>query len=36
MENERIMREVEIEEERLRKVALAKVQGMISAGITKI
>lgn len=36
MENERITREVEMEEERLRKVALAKVQGMISAGITKI
>jgi hypothetical protein len=30
------MREAEMEEERQRKAALAKVQGMISAGITKI
>lgn len=29
-------REAEIEEERARKAALAKVQGMISAGITSI
>ena len=36
MENERIMREAEKEQERMRKVALTKVQGMVSAGITSI
>jgi hypothetical protein len=36
IENDRIRREAEKEEERVRKAALAKVQGMISAGITNI